>query len=85
MKHQLPSTVDAVEFRRDAYGLTQKEWAKVIGIRQSHYSEFVHGKRSLTLKQAARCYEFGVPADCLFQCLNNKHIKHIKQILRKKP
>lgn len=81
MGKKLPSVVDAVEFRRDAYGLTQRDWSKVIGINQSHYSEFVHGKRTLTLRQAARCFEFGVPAECLFQCRNDKHIRHIQKIL----
>ena len=79
---KLPSIIDAVEFRRDQYMLTQAQWAKVIGISQSHYSEFVHGKRNLTLKQAAKCFEFGVPAECLFQCRNSKHIEHIKRILK---
>lgn len=80
-KIKLPSLTDAVEFRRDAYGLTSRQWAKVIGTTPSHYSEFVHGKRGLTLAQAARCFEFGVPAECLFQCRNSKHIRHIKKIL----
>lgn len=79
---KLPSIVDAVEFRRDQYMLTQREWAKVIGISQSHYSEFVHGKRGLTLAQAAKCFEYGVPAECLFQCRNSKHIKHIRKLLK---
>jgi antitoxin component HigA of HigAB toxin-antitoxin module len=78
---RLPSIVDAVEFRRDAYQLTQRDWAKVIGISESHYSEFVSGKRNLTLKQAANCFSFGVPAECLFQCTNSKHIEHIAKIL----
>ena len=79
---KLPSLIDAVEFRRDAYGLTQRDWSKVIGISQSHYSEFVNGKRALTLRQAARCFEFGVPPECLFQCRNSKHIWHIKKALK---
>ena len=76
-----PSIIDAVEFRRDAFQLTQRDWAKVIGIRQSHYSEFVSGKRNLTLKQASQCFAFGVPAECLFQCSNSKHLTHIARIL----
>lgn len=82
MKYKLPSVIDAVEFRRDQYGLTQKQWAKVVGISQSHYSEFAHGKRGLTLSQAAKCYEFGVPADCLFQCKPNKALPDIRKLLR---
>lgn len=78
---RLPSIIDAVEFRRDQYMLTQSDWAKVIGIQKSHYSEFVNGKRNLTLAQAAQCFAFGVPAEALFQCRNEKHIKHIAKIL----
>lgn len=78
----IPSIIDAVEFRRDQYRLTQKDWARVIGISPTHYSEFTHGKRGLTLAQAAKCFEFGVPAECLFQCRNSKHIKHIKKLLK---
>ena len=49
MKYRIPSTIDMVEFRRDQYGLTMAEWAKVLGTSASHYSEFTHGKRGLTL------------------------------------
>ena len=83
MKCKLPSIIDAVEFRRDQYGLTQRQWAKVIGLSQSHYSEFIHGKRGITLDQAAKCFEFGVPAECLFQCKPDKALPHIRKILRK--
>ena len=82
MKYKLPSIVDAVEFRRDQYQLTQKQWASVIGISQSHYSEFVNGKRGLTLAQAAKCFEYGVPAECLFQTRNSKDIRHIRKALK---
>ena len=79
---KLPSIVDAVEFRREQYLLTQKQWAQVIGTSPSHYSEFVSGKRSLTLAQAAKCFEYGVPAECLFQNLGNKDQRHIKKVLK---
>jgi antitoxin component HigA of HigAB toxin-antitoxin module len=81
-QRRLPSMIDAVEFRRDQYQLTQSEWAKVIGIRPSHYSEFSNGKRCLTLAQAAQCFAFGVPAECLFQQHPTKHIRHINAILK---
>lgn len=65
----IPSTVEAVEFRREQYGLTQEQWAYVLRIRPSHYSEFVHGNRKLPPKAMAQAYAFGVPAECLFQQL----------------
>lgn len=77
----LPTIVDALEFRRDQYGLTQRDWAYVLGMQQSHYSEFVHGKRGLTLAQAAKAFEFGVPATALFQNKGGKHIEHIYKLL----
>ena len=81
-KRKLPSVVDAVEFRRDQYQLTQAQWAKVIGTSASHYSEFASGKRGLTLFQAAKCFQFGVPAECLFQNHGDKDFRHIKKILK---
>lgn len=82
MKYRLPSTVDMVEFRREQYGLTARQWATILGTSPSHYSEFVNGKRGLTLAQAARAYEFGVPPDCLFQCKPNKGLRDIQMILK---
>lgn len=79
---RIPSVVDAVEFRREQYQLTQGEWAKIIGIQQSHYSEFVNGKRKLTLAQSGKCFAFGVPAECLFQQRPTKHIRHILLTLK---
>lgn len=73
-KSTLPSVRDAVEFRREQYGLNQIEWSKILGMSQSHYSEFASGTRALPKKAMARAYEFGVPADCLFQCRANKFI-----------
>lgn len=80
----LPSVVASVEFRREAYGLNCAEWAKVLGLSRGHYSEFVSGKRELPKKAMARAYEFGVPADVLFQCAPSKHIRHIRKILKGK-
>src|SRR5574337_1235606 len=46
-KTGLPSVVDALEFRRDQYGLTRSEFAAVLGLAPGHYSEFINGKREL--------------------------------------
>ena len=78
----LPPLIDAVEFRREAYRLTKSEWSKVIGIIPSHYSEFTTGRRGLSPAQMARCFEFGVPAECLFQCQPTKGMWHISRLLR---
>lgn len=80
----LPSIIDAMEFRRDAYGLTQRQWSQVLGIQQSHYSEFVSGKRALPVKAMAQAFAFGVPAECLFQCLPNKDLRQINHLLKER-
>jgi antitoxin component HigA of HigAB toxin-antitoxin module len=78
----LPSMIDAVEHRRNSYGLTQKNWAFVLGVHPSHYSEFVNGKRALPSVARAKCFAYGVPAECLFQCRPNKDIRHIEAKLK---
>ena len=80
----LPNIIDAVEFRRDAYGLTQKNWSFVLGVSPSHYSDFVSGRRALPVASIKKCFEYGVPAEFLFQCLPNKDIRHIKAKLKEK-
>ena len=77
----MPSIIEAVEFRREQYGLTKRDWAKVIGLTAGHYTEFTQGKRNLTLKQAAKCFQFGVPAELLFQCTSDCGIKEVSAVI----
>jgi len=56
---------DAVEFRREAYGFTQKQMAEVLGIPCSKYSEFKNGKRRLPRSALIRAWVVGVPAESL--------------------
>jgi hypothetical protein len=65
----LPTLVEALEFRREQYELNQTQWSAVLGLGLSHYNEFVHGKRPLPKQAMAKAYAYGVPAECLFQCL----------------
>lgn len=58
---------DALEFRRDQYGLTQREFAAILGLQSSHYSEIINGKRRLTLGATKRAFAIGVPANVLLQ------------------
>jgi antitoxin component HigA of HigAB toxin-antitoxin module len=71
-EENLPSIIDAIEFRRDQYGFKKWQWAMLLGIAPPHYCDFIHGRRKLTLKQAARAFELGVPAEALFQCRQSK-------------
>ena len=65
----LPSTIEAVEFRREQYRLTQEQWARVLRMSPSRYSEFVNGRRGLPKRAMTYAYAFGVPPECLFQTL----------------
>ena len=61
------SAIDAVEFRRDQYGLPRTEFAALLGMSLSHYGEFVNGKRKLPKRAMVRAYAIGVPAEVLLQ------------------
>lgn len=67
MKSNLPSVIDAVEFRREQYVWSQKKMAKELHMCQSHYSEFIHGKRSLPMIAVKHAFRIGVPAAVLLQ------------------
>jgi DNA-binding transcriptional regulator YiaG len=57
----------ALEFRREQYNLTQDEFAFILGVRPSHYSEVVRGRREITKKMMRRAFAIGVPAAVLLQ------------------
>jgi len=61
------SIKDALEFRRDQYGLTRSEFGALLGMNKSHYSEVLTGKRRLPIGAVKRAYAIGVPADALLQ------------------
>jgi antitoxin component HigA of HigAB toxin-antitoxin module len=63
----LPSVADAVEFRRDQYGLTRREFAAVLGLSPGHYREIINGKRRLPIGATKRAFAIGVPAEVLLQ------------------
>lgn len=57
------SAVAALEFRRDQYDLTQAQFAKVLNMQPSHYSEFINGNRELPKNAMRRAVAIGVPAE----------------------
>lgn len=63
----LPTVIDAMEFRREAYGLDCRQWAAVLGMAPSHYSEFINGRRQLPKRAMTNAFAYGVPAEALFQ------------------
>ena len=60
----VPDAVTAIRFIMDQKGLDQSDLAQLIG--KSRASEFLNGKRDLSMNQARRlCKEWGVPAEAL--------------------
>lgn len=57
--------VDVLEARREEEGMTQAEFAKVLGISPSLYSEVRSGKRRLSLDSRKRAFAIGIPAGVL--------------------
>jgi DNA-binding transcriptional regulator YiaG len=57
----------ALEFRREAYGLSADEFAFILGIQRSHYNELVNGRREISKKAMRRAFAIGVPAAVLLQ------------------
>jgi antitoxin component HigA of HigAB toxin-antitoxin module len=78
----IPSEVEALEFRRDQYGLNCGQWSAVLGMLPSHYSEFLSGKRCLPKSAMGKAFEFGVPAEALFQVRPDKGAADIDRRLR---
>jgi len=69
------SAAVAVEFRRDAYGLTASEMAKILGVSKSAYSEFSYGKRELPKKAMIRAIVIGVPPLAFAECLHERRLQ----------
>lgn len=61
------SILDALEFRRDQYGLKRSEFAAILGLTPAHFSEVMSGKRNLPLNARIRAFAVGVPAEVLLQ------------------
>lgn len=58
--------IDALEFRRDQYRLNQEEFAALLKVDPTHYSEFKHCKRALPVQAIQRAIIIGVPMRCAF-------------------
>lgn len=63
------SMVDALNFRREQYGLSWAEFGMLLGLSAQHMSEVKNGKRRLPIGALKRAYAIGVPADALLQHL----------------
>lgn len=72
MRFRIPSIPDALAFRQEQYGWTQRKMAEKLGLQNSHYNEILKGKRKLPYEAACRAYKIGVPASVLL-ALKNRH------------
>ncbi len=60
-----PDPIEAIKFRMEQLGLTQKDIANIIGSK-SHVSEILSGKRKLTVEMMKTLHSaLGVPAESL--------------------
>lgn len=59
------SEAEALEFRRQQYGLTAQRWAMVLGMNPTHYSGVANGKRRIPVSAIERAVAVGVPAEPL--------------------
>lgn len=59
------SVIDALEFRRSQYDLTQRDFAELLGLTPGNYGEILAGRRRLPINATKRAYAIGVPADLL--------------------
>jgi len=62
-----PSPLEAIKFRMDQMGMSEKELGDILGYR-SRKSEILSGKRKLSLAMIRKLNEvLGIPADVLIQ------------------
>mgnify|MGYP000672235569 CR=1 FL=1 len=59
------SAAEALEFRREQYGLSRKDFCYILSIGVGHYSEIINGKRSVPMSLARRANAIGVPLKSL--------------------
>lgn len=54
-----------LEFCRTVYGLNRTEFAGVLGMQASHYSEVINGSRYLAPAATRKAFAIGIPAEFL--------------------
>ena len=63
---ELPTPIEAIEFRLDQLGITRSQLASLIGFPRSRVSEVLNGKRNPSLDMMRALHEkLGIPADVL--------------------
>ena len=59
------SAADALEFRREQYGLDRKDYCYILSISVNHYGEILKGKRELPKSLIRNANIIGVPLESL--------------------
>ena len=70
-KHVDVSAAEALEFRRDQYGLDVKDFCYILSISKGHYSEIINGKRNPPLSLIRNAASIGVPLETLVFGVSN--------------
>lgn len=73
--------IKAVEERRWELRINKTQWAYLLDIEKSQYSEFVNGKRGLPFRALVKAYEYGVPFEALLQPGPRKTVGEIQREL----
>ncbi len=63
----LPLIPDAIRFRIEQYGHTDRKAAEIIGITPGRLSEVLHGKRGMSRGMQWKFYKYGIPPVVLIQ------------------
>ncbi|MEM7697191.1 MAG: hypothetical protein AAF236_02165 [Verrucomicrobiota bacterium] len=61
---------DALEIAREAYGLRGYQFAKLLGMPKTRYSEVVNGSRGLTKSAMIKAFRVGIPASVILSDQN---------------
>jgi len=63
-----PSLIDVIKLRMEERGLKQKDLAELLGTTTSRISEYIKGKREITLKIAKQLHsQLNIDADIILQ------------------
>ena len=64
----IPSLIDVIKLRMQEQGLKQKDLAELLGTTTSRISEYIRGKRELTLQMAKKVHKkLDIDADIILQ------------------
>ena len=64
----IPSLIDVIKLRMQEKGLKQKDLAELLGTTTSRISEYIRGKRELTLQMAKKVHKkLDIDADIILQ------------------